>query len=382
MSDTDTSLRDTIAEAIAETAPEAPVVSADPTLTAEADPTGATDAPEAPAAAQAKPATTTDKAGRDKSGRFAGKTAATTTDAPAAAKPTATPTPAAATETATPEAKAAVANDSRAPQSLSPAAREDWAKVPPSVQREFLRREKETTAALQETATARKEWESFKSVLQPHDGRLRARGADVSSTLAGMLQFDAVLHHGGPEEKAQSLAHLIVTSGVPLESLDKQLEARLKGSNGQAQQPNAAHLNPQAIAEQVRKQLLGEFEQKRQTALAQKHAADIAKFGETREFFEDVRQDMADIIEARARRGISLTPEAAYDLACSMSPEISAVLKQRQAATQANVQNTSTQRARAAASSVRSQPASLDTKTEPTDVRSALRASIRELSGS
>jgi hypothetical protein len=74
------------------------------------------------------------------------------------------------------------------------------------------------------------------------------------------------------------------------------------------------------------------------------------------EFFEDVRQDMADLIEVAQRRGVALTLKDAYTRAVGLHPEISKVVSQRAAAA-ARTPAGATQRARAASSSVRSSPA-------------------------
>ena len=70
---------------------------------------------------------------------------------------------------------------------------------------------------------------------------------------------------------------------------------------------------------------------------------EIAQFGEQHEFFEDVREDMADLIEMAEKRGQSLSLEQAYERACAINPEISKVLDQRrQRDTVVNLQNKKT----------------------------------------
>jgi hypothetical protein len=77
---------------------------------------------------------------------------------------------------------------------------------------------------------------------------------------------------------------------------------------------------------------------------------------ENQEYFWDVKDDMADLLDLAANRNLALTPLEAYNRAVMMHPEISKVLQQRQAAQAAVNPNGSTQRARAAASSPRASP--------------------------
>jgi len=82
-------------------------------------------------------------------------------------------------------------------------------------------------------------------------------------------------------------------------------------------------------------------------------ASKLIKEVEQEEFFEDVREDMADLLEVASRRGIALTAKDAYTRAVAMNPEVSKVMEQRRAA---KTQNGSIQRAMAASSSVKAQP--------------------------
>jgi hypothetical protein len=79
----------------------------------------------------------------------------------------------------------------------------------------------------------------------------------------------------------------------------------------------------------------------------ERSAAAVQEFSAKAEFLDDVREDMADLLEGAARRGVALTMEEAYDRACHMNPDIRRVLQQRESAANVGAQ-TSTQRAKAA----------------------------------
>ena len=63
-------------------------------------------------------------------------------------------------------------------------------------------------------------------------------------------------------------------------------------------------------------------------------------------FFEDVREDMADLIEINAKRGIALTMEQAYDRAVRSNPDTFGQITQQSSLTQANQQHLQAQRAK------------------------------------
>lgn len=119
------------------------------------------------------------------------------------------------------------------------------------------------------------------------------------------------------------------------------------------------------------------FQQQQQQAEVQRLRSEVEKFSESHEFFGDVREEMADIIEVAKRRGLSISYEDAYSRACALHPEISPVLEQRKAAERAKATKASTQQSRLASSSVRSAPAVSSSSaqagaTEEDDVRAAI----------
>lgn len=283
-----------------------------------------------------------------------------------AVKPDATTTP-----TTEPKPEAAKVEAVKAPQSWKPAAREHFAKLPAEVQAEVIRRERETATAMQEAAPARKFHQEFQSVVAPYMGMIQAEGAEPMKAVANLLQTAAALRTAPPAHKAQLVANMVRTFGIDISALD----AALAGQPSQHAAPTQSQgVDPASIAARVQQQVMQQLQAQRQAALQQKSATDVEAFGQAREFFEDLREDMADLLQSAHRRGVALTLEDAYNRAARMHPEISQVLSQREAAKAANATQASTQRARAAASSVRSQPASAPKGAQPQDLRSQLLA--------
>lgn len=317
---------------------------------------------------------------RDETGRFAKKQEQ---PKPAAVKPVpAAKATAPATPAATPlgqqpqEAAPAAPESTKAPQSWKPAAREHFAKLPPEVQQEVVRREKETAVALQGAAQARALAEGFQRTVEPYRALLTDEPLKV---VANLMQTAAQLQTAPPAHKAQLVAQLVRTYGIPIEALDAALAGQ--PAPQQAGQGGPQHMDPRTLAAQVEQQVVQRLQQQRVQAARAKATQEAESFAQQAEFFDDVREDVADMLELAGRRGVALSLEEAYARATKMHPEVSKVLQQREAAKQANATQASTQRARAAASSVRSQPATGPAASAPADLRGSIAASIERLTG-
>lgn len=291
---------------------------------------------------------------RDSTGRF------TKTEAPAVKTATPMPkgagvsdvSPKTANATAVPAQGTSTpsAPELKAPQAWKPAAREKWAAIPPEIQAEIVRVENETKTGLREASEAKRFAQEFARTVAPYEGMIRSEGSDPLRAVSNLLQTAAALRTAPPAHKAQLVANLIQAFGVPIEALDAALVGQAPAQA--AQQGGGQYRDPRVD------QLLASLQQaqeQRSQSLSQSAAKEVAEF-QAKEFFEDVRQDVADLLEMASRRGIALSLEEAYNRALKMHPEISGVLAQREAAKSAANGNPSTQRARAAASTVKSQP--------------------------
>ena len=74
-------------------------------------------------------------------------------------------------------------------------------------------------------------------------------------------------------------------------------------------------------------------------------------------YFEEVRSDMADLIDLAAQKNIPLSLDKAYNLSVQMNPELSAQMDKEAGMQHASQQHLQAQRAKAAASSVTGAPA-------------------------
>lgn len=353
------------------------------------------DGPKAPevqeAAGDDREGTRPDGRARGPDGKFIPKTAAE--EAKAATKPkaltppekpaqTPPPPPAPGTPTQTPEPVTGEQSQAlKPPQSWGPVVREHWGKLPAEVQQAIDKRERDMTRGLQEAAPARKFQQDFQATIAPYEAHIRSQGADPMKAIGSLLQTSYALTSAPPAHKAQVVAQIIKGYGVDIAALDSIL------SGEAAPQSAPQQFDPNAIAQQVQQQVMQTIQQQRMEAHRSKAAQEIEAFASEKPFFDDLREEVADYMEVAAKRGIAMTLEQAYSRALKVhesddKSEIGIVLRQRKAAEAAKANQASTQRAKVASSSVRSQPASVQPQSGgPKSIMEEMMESAKELSG-
>jgi hypothetical protein len=379
------------APAEVEAAPPAPSEGGDEAAAplASADESAADDAGATP---EEKPAAKPGEAGRsrDASGRFAqgAKAPATvkgrplgigTPVKPLPTGPTLTPapgTPGAAPAPGTEAAKPPPAVDGpKPPPQWKPAARQAWEQLPPAVRAEVTRVESDTKRALAEASHARQFTSNFNQSIAPYAGMMQAEGGPVNF-IGGLLQTAQALRTAPPAHRAQVVANIVRQFGVPIEALDAALAGQ-PVPQGQGQQAQAQQQPQGEIRDPRFDQFLASLQQRQQ----QKAQSDIEAFSQQAEFLNDVKPHMAILLQEAAQRGQAMTLQEAYERACWADPEVRVYFQQREAAKVANAQAASTQRARAAASSVKGRPAGSTTAPASSSIRGALEAAAARLSG-
>lgn len=264
----------------------------------------------------------------------------------------------------------------KAPASWKPAAREHWSAIPPDVRGEIYRREREAQQVMQETTEARHVHHALSTLSQKYAATMAAEGGvDILTATDNLAQVATRLRFGAPAEKAHQIASLIQAYGVDITALDNLLA-------GLPAQPAA--MQQQQYRDPRVDQMLQEAQQIRQAReqqLAQSSAAEVEQFGSDKEFFGDVRNMMADMIEVAARQGFELTLQDAYDRAIQIHPEIGRVVAQRAQAEAARNPNRSTAKARAAASSVKGSPSGGPSRAVGGSIRDDILSSMEEVGG-
>lgn len=233
------------------------------------------------------------------------------------------------------------AKPSKAPVSWSPAEREHWEGLNPAAKAAVLRREAEITKGLQESASARRFGGEFYNIIKPFEHLIRSSGVTPLQAVDNLVKTAGILQTGTPMQRATTVANICAAYGVDLQLLDQVLagQAPKEGANG-----NGAGPDPRLLAAiDARMKPVQDFIKSVEGSRSQADAAlrqDVQTEAEAfmqspeAEFFEDVRQDVADLLDLAANRGRQMTLQEAYKLAVAQHPEISKVVAEREQAAQ------------------------------------------------
>lgn len=286
------------------------------------------------------------------------ETAIETPDAEAAET---APEKVAETEADKPAADAPTPYDN-APASWKGDAKEVWADLPEKARREVIRRERQIERTLHDTAQARQVAEEFMGTANQYEGRLREWGSTPTSAFKQFMDADRNLSSGPMSSRAAALAGIIKEYGIDIGALDSALA-------GAAPDPL---LDVDARVQQLVQQQLAPFQaQISQQEQARSHqvVTVIDQMASSPEYpyFEDVREEMADLIEINMRRGVVVTLPEAYKKVVGYTGRTSPQ------------QNTDTVRkARAASASVSGSPAAVTQAGNPGDLRGTILAALEK----
>ena len=250
----------------------------------------------------------------------------------------------------------------RAPQSWKKEAKGEWAALPLHIRQEVHKREAEINRVLAQAAPERQIAEQFKTTVQPYIATMQARGIDPVTATKNLFEADHKLSNGHPRDRAQYMAQLIIDYGISVEDLDTALAPLMKG--GQAQQQVAGGGTPdiQALIQQQLNQALAPILQERHQAQQRaaqevEHTVESMSLDPKYPFFEDVRMDMADLIDIAAKRGVVLSLDEAYSRAVRANPDTYGQLERQSTVSAAAQAHQAAMRAKAAGSSISGAPA-------------------------
>lgn len=270
----------------------------------------------------------------------------------------------------------------RAPASWRPELREHWASVPDPVKEIIAKREYEIDKTLKETVDARQYAEAINKAFAPYEAYIRAENANPLQVIDNLMGTAVRLRTSTGPELATMMANLVQQYGIG--RFGPQFVELLDGAlSGQAPAVNPAQAQiQQAIQQQLApvQSFMQQFQQMQaaqQAKVGQQAANEVEQFLSRTEFGNDVRAEMADIMELAEKRGNSLSLQEAYRQACLLNPGVRSTLQKRHAAKQSQAQTATVQRAKAAAVSVPSAGPKLGSAAPPSDdIRSAIEAAI------
>jgi hypothetical protein len=252
-----------------------------------------------------------------------------------------------------------------APASWKGDAKEVWAALPEKARREVVRRERQIDRTLQETAQARQVAEEFVSVANSYGGRLQEWGTSPTAAFKTFMEADRSLSSGPMSSRAAAIANIIKEYNIDIAALDN----ALSGST-----PDPLH-DVDARVQALVQQQLAPFQQRMQSeeqAKQQQVVSVIEQMANNPDYpyFEDVREDMADLIEINLRRGVVISLADAYNKIIGYTG--------RRSPQQAL---DTTRKAQAASVSVSGAPASVTNGGNPADLRGSILAALEERRG-
>lgn len=202
----------------------------------------------------------------------------------------------------------------KAPSSWSPKVREQWASLPEEVRKEVIRREEASVNGVRKLQEEFEPIRKFAGQLDPYIQEARSLGTDAGEYIARTMAAERSLRSNDPKERFNALLNIADTYGVPLR--------QALGGNPVPTQGQSAQLPPEVVRE------LQEAREYREQAQRQTLEQQVNSFKEGKEFFEDVRELMAGLLDAGTAKDL----QDAYDKAVWIQPEVREVMLARQAA--------------------------------------------------
>jgi hypothetical protein len=206
----------------------------------------------------------------------------------------------------------------RPPSSWTPAAREDWAKIPEHLQKEITRREEAQANGARQLHEQYSHAKAFvERVKEPMLEAIGQNGDPVQHVLS-MMAVEKTLRTAPMPQKFNQLMAMADQFGIPLREI-------INASVGEEvlRSPQQAAI-PDAVSRE-----LAEIRQWREQSEQQVVDMEVNQYGQSLEFFEDARHMMADYIE----KGIATDLQQAYDMAIWANPQVREVLLARQGKT-------------------------------------------------
>lgn len=270
----------------------------------------------------------------------------------------------------------------KAPQAWKPEAREYWKDLPEPVRREVIRHAQVANDAISQNVEARRFAEAVQKTIAPFEHFIRAENSNPVEAINNLMSTAALLRTGTADQIAGLVAQITNQYGIGRFGNDfiTRLDGALAGAAPAPVNPEVA-----AVKQQFEQELAPLRQMQQQMAYQQQLAAqqqemaaqsEIEKFAQQAEFINDVRMEMADIIDMGAQRGVNYSLQQAYEIACRANPEIAKVLQSREQSKSAQMLNQTAQRAKQAAVSVGGAPSIGGANQQAADLRSAIELAI------
>ena len=228
------------------------------------------------------------------------------------------------------DAGATKTDDDAPPRGFTAAAREEWKNTPSAIRKEIAKREADFNKGIEKYRAQAQKGDIIDKTVTPYRQMFAQMGVQPPVLIGQLLQTASILSGGNTAAKAQLVANLTKQFGVDVNELDRALAGEQPKQPSQTDRRLQEQLAP---IQQELNQLRQFYQQSQQQGQSQvKNELNAFASSPENEFYNDVRLDMADIMDAMNNRGQSITLKEAYDRACHMNPEIRQIIQQRAAA--------------------------------------------------
>ncbi len=266
----------------------------------------------------------------------------------------------------------------KAPQAWKPEAREYWQQLPEPVRREVVRHAQAANDAISQNVEARRFADAVQRTIAPFEHFIKAEGSNPIQAIDNMMSAAALLRTGTADQIANLVSQITHQYGVGRfgrEFVEK-LDNALAGTAKPPENPEVAAMRQQMAQELAPlrqwQMQMSQMQQMQAQKANQDAQTEIERFANNAEFLDDVRMEMADIIDMGAARGVNYSLQQAYEIACRAHPEISKVLMQREKSQSMQNMNQNTQKAKQAAVSLGGAPSIGGNGQAPSSLRDSL----------
>jgi hypothetical protein len=266
------------------------------------------------------------------------------------------------------------------PQAYSAKVKESWAKLPPDIQAELVKREEDMHKMVTRQDGELNLGREIKEVIQPYQAMITAEGGTPVTAVRDLLNTAYVLRKGTPSEKADIVRTVCKQFDVDVAALTQEQEyvdptiSELQKQNAelQSQLENIKQtVNPDILFNQLR--------ERQERSILEKEAAAFATNPENK-YFDKVKPFMASFLG----EGLAKDFKQAYDMACNAHPEVRSILEAEKKAAETEKRKSEIKAKQNAASSISGSPATAvsNAKSPDTDdIESSVRQAIRSASG-
>ena len=215
-----------------------------------------------------------------------------------------------------------------APIGMSIEAREHWKDTPDAVKKFVANFEKRNSDMAAKYGADTQRVLQMDKVLEPYQ-QLFAMNGGAGNVLPSVMETASILQLGNPQQKAQRLAEMMSQFDVDVRLLDELLVGAAPSAAQQQQTMLQQQIQQEVAPLQQQVQFYEQQQQQQQQAERQRMSGEIQDFGATHEFYYDVVDQMADLIDMSHNRKINMGMEEAYKVACLANEQISKVIESR-----------------------------------------------------